>query len=99
MRVGAGKARPGDTVWLALRPEKIGMAAERPKGDFNAVAGTVSEIGYRGDMSIYKVLLSDRLGDESRAHQSSVRRERPIASANDLVWLSWPPEAGVVLTE
>ena len=28
-----GEARPGDTVWLALRPEKIGMSAERPEGE------------------------------------------------------------------
>ena len=38
---GTGKTRPGDTVWLALRPEKIGMAADRPKDHFNAVSGTV----------------------------------------------------------
>src|SRR5262249_12933354 len=47
-------ARTRDSIWLALRPEKINMSAERPAGDLNAVAGTVSEIGYRGDMSVYK---------------------------------------------
>ena len=51
---GAGK-----TVWLALRPEKIGMSGERPAGAKNTVAGTVSEIGYRGDMSVYKIRLAD----------------------------------------
>ena len=96
--VGAGKARPGDTVWLALRPEKIGMAAEHPKGDFNAVSGTVSEIGYRGDMSIYKILLSDRSVMKAALTNVSARSGAPF-SLNDLVWLSWPPEAGVVLTE
>ena len=96
--VGAGKARPGDAVWLALRPEKVGMTAERPKGDFNAVSGTVSEIGYRGDVSIYKILLSDR--SVMKVALTNIRaRGGTLFSLNDLVWLSWPPEAGVVLTE
>ena len=99
MRVaGTGKARPGDTVCLALRPEKIGMAAERPKEDFNAVTGTVSEIGYRGEMSIYKVLLSDRSVMKVAITNVTARGGTPF-SLHDLVWLSWPPEAGVVLTE
>jgi putrescine transport system ATP-binding protein len=95
---GTGRARPGDTVWLALRPEKIGMASDRPKGDFNAVSGTVSEIGYRGDTSIYKILLSDRSVMKVALTNASARGGAPF-SLNDLVWLSWPPEAGVVLTE
>src|SRR3954463_1164357 len=43
--------QPGDKVWLALRPEKLQIAAERPPGRRNAVSGTVAEIGYRGDSS------------------------------------------------
>ena len=53
-------ARTNGTVWLALRPEKISVSAERPTGEVNAVAGTVLEIGYRGETSIYKVRLADR---------------------------------------
>ena len=92
------RAKSGDTVWLALRPEKIGMSGERPAGELNAVSGTVSEIGYRGDMSIYKVRLADRsimkvaLANVSAAGNASFE-------AGDLVWLSWPPDAGVVLTD
>jgi putrescine transport system ATP-binding protein len=95
---GTGKARPGDTVWLALRPEKIGMAADRPKDHVNSVSGTVSEIGYRGDMSIYKILLSDGSVMKVALTNASARGGAPF-SLNDPVWLSWPPEAGVVLTE
>ena len=91
-------AKPGDTVWLALRPEKLGIGAERPAGGaLNAVAGTVFEIGYRGDMSIYKVRLADRsLMKVTLANTSA--RDKAQFSVDDLVWLSWPPEAGVVLT-
>ena len=61
-------------------------------------AGTVAEIGYRGDVSIYKVRLADRSLMKVALRQ--YRRARHAAFAvNDLVWLSWPAEAGVVLTD
>ena len=94
----AGGAQPGDTVRLALRPEKLGIGAERPTpGDLNAVAGTVFEIGYRGDMSIYKVRLADRSLMKVALANTSARGTARFG-VGDLVWLSWPPEAGVVLT-
>jgi putrescine transport system ATP-binding protein len=93
----SGVAKTGEKVWLALRPEKISMNAERPEGEFNAVAGTVFEIGYRGDMSIYKVRLADRsLMKVALANVSACGKAR--FAVHDLVWMSWPPEAGVVLT-
>jgi len=92
-----GAAGPGDTVWLALRPEKIGLSGERPTGALNAVSGTVSEIGYRGDVSIYKVRLADRsLMKVALANVSAPGKNS--YGAGDLVWLSWRPDAGVVLT-
>jgi putrescine transport system ATP-binding protein len=95
--VGAGVARAGDTVWLTLRPEKVSVSADRPKGNLNAVAGTVFEIGYRGEMSIYKVRLADRTVMKVALANISAGGKAPFA-VHDLVWLSWPPEAGVVLT-
>jgi putrescine transport system ATP-binding protein len=91
-----GKKR--DTVWLALRPEKLRIAAQRPAdGELNAVPGTVAEIGYRGDMSIYKVRLSDRSLMKVALANTRAGGRAPFA-INDLVWLSWPSEAGWVLT-
>ena len=93
----AGAARAGEAVWLALRPEKIVMSAERPNGDFNAVAGTVFEIGYRGDMSIYKIRMADRsLMKVALANMNP--RDTARFKVADLVWLSWRPDAGVLLT-
>jgi len=95
--VDTGAAKSGDTAWLALRPEKIGMGPERPAGELNAVPGTVFEIGYRGDMSIYKVRLADRsIMKVALANVSG--RGKASFGAGDLVWVSWPPDAGVVLT-
>jgi putrescine transport system ATP-binding protein len=98
MRAEGGAAKSGDTVWLALRPEKIAMSSERPTGKLNVVSGTVSEIGYRGDMSVYKVRLADRsFMKVARANASALGRDS--FRIGDPVWLSWPPDAGVILTE
>src|SRR3972149_6811511 len=66
-------------------------------GELNTIAGTVFEIGYRGDMSIYKVRLADRSLMKVALANTSANGQAPFG-IDDLVWLSWPPEAGVVLT-
>ena len=93
----AGSIKTGEAAWLAVRPEKIGMSAGRPDGDLNAVAGTVFEIGYRGDMSIYKIRLADR-SHMKVALANKSPRDTARFMVDDLVWLSWQPDAGVVLT-
>jgi putrescine transport system ATP-binding protein len=93
LRAAQNEAGLGETVWLALRPEKIGLSAQRP-ADVNALAGTVTEVGYRGDRSIYKV----RLADGSLLTAALPNTGANVAfSAGDLVWASWPAEAGLVL--
>ena len=86
----------GKTVWLALRPEKIGMSTERPAGEKNTVRGTISEIGYRGEMSAYKVRLADGSLMKVSIANVSARARAPYAEG-DTVWLSWPPDAGILL--
>jgi putrescine transport system ATP-binding protein len=94
----AADAKPGDTVWVALRPEKVRIAREPPAmtGE-NAVAGQVAEIGYLGDLSIYKVRLDDGFVIKAAAANLTRLIERPIGW-DDRVWLSWPADAGVILT-
>jgi putrescine transport system ATP-binding protein len=92
-------AKPGDTVWVALRPEKVRIARDPPvKPEENCVAGTVDNIGYLGDLSIYKVRLDN--GFVMKASVANVTRlvERSIGW-DDRVWLSWAPEAATVLTQ
>ena len=90
-------AKPNDTVWVALRPEKVRIELAPPGTAENCVAGQVASIGYLGDLSVYKVRLDD--GFVMKAATANVTRliERPIGWG-DRVWLSWAPEAGVVLT-
>jgi putrescine transport system ATP-binding protein len=75
--------KPGDIVWVALRPEKVRIAHAPPsiEGE-NCVAGQVTDIG-----TVVKTAVAN------------VTRfvERPIGW-DDRVWLSWAPEAAMVLT-
>ena len=104
-RPGPGPARPrpaatssptaapalvaGETVWVAIRPEKFAIAKEPPADDaVNCMAGEVWDIGYLGDVSIYHVRLAS--GAVVRCTQANRARliERPI-TWEDRVWLSW----------
>jgi putrescine transport system ATP-binding protein len=91
-------ANPGAIVWVAVRPEKVRISRERPApGPDNCVAGTVVDIGYLGDTSIYKLRMRD--GSQVKAAIANVGRfaER-MATVDEQVWLSWPAEAAIVLT-
>jgi putrescine transport system ATP-binding protein len=92
-------AKPGDTVWVALRPEKVRIGREPPPttGE-NCVAGQVENIAYLGDLSIYKVRLDT--GFVLKVTAANVARlvELPI-DWDDRVWLTWTPEAAMVLME
>ena len=71
--------------------------AEGPQAE-NRAAGTVREIAYMGDMSIYLVRLDS--GSMLRVTLPNVLRgtERPIAR-EERVTLSWHGSSPVVLTE
>jgi putrescine transport system ATP-binding protein len=114
VETGAGEAVIADTVGrryrvvtgvtvgthavIALRPEKVRIgAAPVPAGAPNAMQGRVWDIAYLGGVSIYKVRLDD--GSVMKAAVANVSRltDQPIGW-DDLVWLSWPPAAAVVLS-
>jgi putrescine transport system ATP-binding protein len=91
-------AQPGAMVWVAVRPEKVRIAREPPLPDLdNCVAGTITDIGYLGDTSIYKLRIRD--GSQIKAAVANVgdHAERMLG-IDKAVWLSWPPEAAIVLT-
>jgi len=87
----------GATVWVALRPEKLRVATAPPAANENCVAGRVAEIAYLGNLSVYKVRLDSGFIMKAQLPNLTRAVERPIGT-NDRVWLSWTPDAGVVLT-
>jgi putrescine transport system ATP-binding protein len=98
LRVASCGAKHGDTVWVALRPEKIGISrAPLASADANCVAGAIFHVGYLGDISIYRVRLDNGFVMEATAANVSRVIEQPIGFG-DRVWLSWTAQAGVVLT-
>jgi putrescine transport system ATP-binding protein len=99
VRAGAvSGAKAGDTVWVALRPEKVRLTLEQHAARENGVSGTVRDIAYLGDLSIYKVALDNGFVMEAAIANLTRMIERPI-SWDDRVWLTWDAAAGIVLTQ
>jgi putrescine transport system ATP-binding protein len=85
-------------VWIALRPEKVRIATVPPPDRAeNCVTGRVWDIGYLGDVSTYNVRIADGLVMKARVANVTRLAERPIGW-DDQVFLTWTPDAGVLLT-
>jgi len=88
---------PGARVWVAIRPEKVTMSRESPAGEDNCSRGTVDEIAYMGDLSIYHVLLDS--GKRVRVTIPNLTRTASDRFTwEEKVFLSWNASSGVVLT-
>ena len=84
------------TLWAAIRPEKVQISLDRPVGVDNAVQGAVWDIAYTGSTSTYHVRLDDGSILKSREVNQSAVADRHI-TWEDRVWLHWPAAAGVLL--
>jgi len=92
-----GDAIAGANVAFAIRPEKIKVSSKKPAGALNMLEGEVYDIAYLGDMTVYHVKLDD--GQVVRASAMNAARvtEDPL-TWNDRAWVSFLPDAGIVLT-
>ncbi|MBT6118492.1 MAG: TOBE domain-containing protein, partial [Rhodospirillaceae bacterium] len=93
---GAGIAT-GDPVAIAVRPEKLAIGKAAPSAGENTVCGVIDEIAYQGDISIYQV----RLPSGTIMRVTAPNRERSTRRAltwEDEVYLSWQPDASILLT-
>jgi len=85
------------SAWIAIRPEKIRISKERPQdATVNTVKGQVWDIGYLGNTSTYHVRLDNGLVIRAQEPNLSHLIDRSI-TWEDVVWLHWPADAGVVL--
>jgi putrescine transport system ATP-binding protein len=92
-----GDAAAGNKVAFAIRPEKIKVSSRRPEGAANAMEGEVYDLAYLGDMTVYHVRLVDGQVVKASALNASRVTDDPL-SWNDRAWISFRPDAGVVLT-
>lgn len=89
---------PGMTFWVAVRPEKIRLGREPDPATPNRLQGTIEEIGYLGDSSIYQV----RLPGGALVRVTAANADRWSESEwgwGETAHLSWRSDAGVVLTQ
>jgi len=95
-----GSVVPDQRVHVAVRPEKMRLSLDPPPSDApNVFAGSVFDIGYLGDWTTYIVDLAEAGGRRMRVSRANVSRfvERPI-TWDDTVYVSFAPDAGVLLT-
>ena len=88
----------GQTAFVAIRPEKISISAEKPEGAVNAVKGKIIDIGYLGNISTYHVEIPGGLMVKAQATNTR-RLSRRGFTWEDEVWLSWTLTAGSVLEQ
>jgi len=94
--VSAMELSDGAQVTVAVRPEKITVAAEPPPGGFNVAHGRVEDLAYLGSHTVYHVRLDG--GAKVLAQDVNMRHvgERRF-TWNDPVYLHWQAASGVVL--
>jgi putrescine transport system ATP-binding protein len=86
------------TLWFAIRPEKLRVSRERPEGTDNVFKAVVEEVAYLGNLSIYRMRLET--GKVVQATKANLSRIDPDAiSWDETVWVTWDDTAGVVLTQ
>ncbi len=99
------KAEKGAKLWVAVRPEKISMSTTAPQSvGTNQIKGTVHDIGYLGNMSIYRIQLDQNGSSEGGSlvevtvpNQVRPKDGKHAIDWDDEVYLSWHPESSVAL--
>jgi putrescine transport system ATP-binding protein len=94
----------GMAVTVALRPEKIRIAAEPPAPEagvpdaaFNRAPGTIRDMAYFGSYTVYHLQLAS--GRILKVSQSNTERQGASLTWGDSAWASWSGLAQVVLTQ
>ena len=89
----------GQSVCIAVRPEKIFISREKPDDDDGLqVRGVVDDLGYLGNLSLYRIRLgSGRMIQVSR--QNRRRSHKRFVEWEDEVWVSWRPRSAIVIID
>lgn len=88
---------PDQVLWWAVRPEKLVLSRDRPDTTVNVTRGVVNDIGYLGDISVYRITLDS--GKAIQVTQANTLRGNPDAITwDETVYITWDDFAGSVLT-
>jgi len=90
-----GKLSEGDRLCLAIRPERLSLAREKPIGQ--AVPATVEVKSYLGERSQYHVRLPDSGETFAVSAQNIASSGLGDLSEGASVWLSWNSDDFIVL--
>jgi spermidine/putrescine transport system ATP-binding protein len=93
--VAAGAARPGETVVVAVRPEKIKLTPEGTGADASRVGGTVADVVYLG--SLTQLIVDLRTGERLTVHRLNDEVDPDEVAVGDRVTLHWSPEASYLV--
>lgn len=89
----------GDKVCIAVRPEKIYISDNEPENPQDTrLAGVVHDLGYYGNLSIYRIRLKSGKIVQVSAQNRRRSAERHL-EWDDEVFISWRPGSAVVLTD
>jgi spermidine/putrescine transport system ATP-binding protein len=94
-------ARPGDTTienggqaTLMVRPERVRVSMEQPGGDVVSVRATVTDLTFQGPVVRLQLAAAD---DSPILAHIGAEQELPLLRPGDQVFVSWAPEASLVL--
>jgi putrescine transport system ATP-binding protein len=83
--------------WIAVRPEKIFISKQHPVGDgLTVLKGTVEDLGYFGNLSLYKVALANGKILQVSG-QNRIRTATRTVEWDDEVFISWDNQSAVLL--
>ena len=85
----SARSRSVTSSWVETQPP--------PSTGENCAVGRVENIAYLGDLSVYKVRLNTGLVLKATVANVTRLVERSI-DWDDRVWLTWAPDAAMVLT-
>ncbi|WP_078118151.1 ABC transporter ATP-binding protein [Thiosocius teredinicola] len=89
---------PGTPLGVAVRPEKVRISIDRPEGADNHLKGSVEEIAYLGDVSIYHV----RVPGGALIEAQVTNRARHVSASltwGDEAWVAWSADDAIALLE
>jgi spermidine/putrescine transport system ATP-binding protein/putrescine transport system ATP-binding protein len=92
-----GAPARGTRIVIGIRPEKLVLSDTQPNSGANAVRGRLTAASYLGERSHYYLQVDGLPGPLSVARQNSQAKVADRTEAGSELWVSWQPEAAIVL--